>query len=101
MTSTRLWTCVGCGKVALWGPTWGWYGSLKDLDDSNIQAVACSDACKPVAIASYGGKEKKKVKSEGPQRPISPERAFKMLRAGIIDKEQFDRMYEAWENPNV
>lgn len=47
----RLWMCDGCGRTDVWGESWQWYGSLKDLDDSAWErmAIACSDQCRSAA----------------------------------------------------
>ncbi len=42
----KIWTCVQCGKEDIWVPTWLWYGSAKDLDDSKPVVVVCSEACR-------------------------------------------------------
>lgn len=39
----RRWRCDRCGKVDAWGPTWWWFGALKD---DCPEGVFCSDRCK-------------------------------------------------------
>lgn len=43
--SGKLHTCDGCGKTEIWGTTWGWYGSYRDLDDGAQVFRSCSPAC--------------------------------------------------------
>ncbi len=44
----RTYTCDVCGTVAPWGPTWRYYGSLKELEDYGLAGIfiACSDKCR-------------------------------------------------------
>lgn len=41
----RQHTCSVCQKVEPWGPTWGWYGSIQNLDDDKPIVKACSEGC--------------------------------------------------------
>jgi len=41
----RIHTCSACGTQDVWGPTWSWYGSIRDLDDGAPIFKACSTAC--------------------------------------------------------
>lgn len=41
----RVHTCSACGKQEVWGPTWAWYGSYKQMDNDEPLFKACSDAC--------------------------------------------------------
>lgn len=42
-----VYTCEVCGGCDVWGPTWSWYGSYKDLDNFGPDSVPkfCSDKC--------------------------------------------------------
>lgn len=41
--------CSVCGTVGLWGPSWQWFGSYKDLDEGKPIVKVCSEACKKKA----------------------------------------------------
>lgn len=48
--SGRIHECVTCGKQDVWGPTWLWYGSYRQLEDFGLPGVepifkACSIEC--------------------------------------------------------
>lgn len=43
--SGQIHTCSGCGKQETWGPTWIWYGSLREWDEGKPIYKACSVAC--------------------------------------------------------
>ena len=96
--SGKLWTCGGCGTVAVWGPSWQWYGSMKDLDDGKPIAVACTDDCIKKAAKTYAKQREKGVPLSAIMKPkeITPTRAAKMLMDGVIDKAKFDELYEEW-----
>lgn len=41
-----MWRCDDCGAESLWGPTWSYYGSLLEADESpGTLPTFCSDAC--------------------------------------------------------
>jgi hypothetical protein len=42
-----VWLCNTCGRTGAWGPTWSWFGSLKDVEDGERIPTFCNDACKP------------------------------------------------------
>lgn len=46
----RLWSCdaPSCDQRRVpWGPSWQWYGSYRDLEDSPFSVFAvCSEACR-------------------------------------------------------
>jgi hypothetical protein len=37
--------CCICLKVAVWGPFWSWYGSIKEAEDGITTAKFCSAEC--------------------------------------------------------
>lgn len=46
--------CDGCGKVDVWGPTWGWYGSWVDYEAGRQHiAVSCSVECQAAARLTH------------------------------------------------
>ncbi len=47
----RLHLCAACGLSDAWGPTWEWYGSLRDEDDGKA-IKSCSAACRQKLIAT-------------------------------------------------
>ena len=43
-----VYTCSVCGKVSIWGDSWSWYGSYKELDDGKPIITVCSEKCKKI-----------------------------------------------------
>lgn len=44
--SGRIWACSICGTTGAWGPSWTWYGSWLDFDETGEPtAVMCSADC--------------------------------------------------------
>ena len=41
----RRYRCLQCGRSEFWGPTWMWYGSWKEFEDSGEIEVYCSEEC--------------------------------------------------------
>jgi hypothetical protein len=49
----RHWRCDNCDRLDVWGDTWQWFGSTRDMDDSKWDRieVSCSDECRAVLDA--------------------------------------------------
>lgn len=42
----EIYHCDGCGKEAVWGPTWGWWGSYNQWESDPYSLIYfCSDEC--------------------------------------------------------
>lgn len=48
----RLWRCWHCDNLDPWGPTHGWYGSIKEEEDGLPIVTFCSDRCRDGLIAA-------------------------------------------------
>jgi len=48
----RIHECSVCGRSGPWTETWGWYGSVADLDNGNPVVKVCSPECFASAQAS-------------------------------------------------
>lgn len=42
----RIHTCSICRRKDTWGPTWSWFGSIKEEEDGKPVPKFCSDECK-------------------------------------------------------
>jgi hypothetical protein len=47
----HLHSCCVCGHLSHWTESWSWYGSFKDLVDSEALAKFCSPSCADTAGA--------------------------------------------------
>lgn len=63
--SGKLWTCNGCGLVALWGEAWSYYGNIEGKrGTADILFVACSQACMDTFTPPAADRQRSKPKSK-------------------------------------
>lgn len=85
--SGRIHKCNACGKEDIWGPTWSYYGSYRQVEEELPVYKACSDECmsRRVEVEERDQEALKLKRRELVKQLKSAERTAKLLRQQIAD----------------